>query len=334
MKQRQSIQRCNKTPWGVRLPRTNTIRRASRLRLESSGFTVVELLVSSSIGMIVLAMTMSSIFASREAIFYDFERTRLNQQLRGAFDILTANIREAGENLIGAFPAIEVIDGGGVLPDELVLRRNLIDEVLTVCQTVNSGTNDRVYFGLTYPAPNPATPGCIYTDNIQNFNSWSDYRLDQDGEARAYVFDRVTKVGEFFTYTGEVQNGSEMYIDRQGSWGDTYVVPGAGEISPISAYILEEYRFRLNMADPDANVLQLIENGREDQPRNVAPEISNFSVTVLMSDGTTQTSLANTDSWALVRALDITLTAQATHRDRNITVVASSRLLPRNIFSK
>ena len=86
----------------------------------------MELIVSAGIGLGLLAATAGVVMSNRGLFNVDMVRTKLNQNLRSSLDIVGMNVREAGENLPGAFPAVELIDGGAG-PDHLILRRNLLD---------------------------------------------------------------------------------------------------------------------------------------------------------------------------------------------------------------
>ena len=73
-----------------------------------SGFSIAEFIVTSTLGLIILGICLSTFSTSRALVRYDMDRTSLNQNLRGALDILGMNVRLAGENLPGFFPAIVV----------------------------------------------------------------------------------------------------------------------------------------------------------------------------------------------------------------------------------
>ena len=148
------------------------------------GFTLVELLVANLLGVIVVGMTISVVLQNRDLYQHDITRTRLNQNLRSALDVIGINAREAGENLPAGFPAVEVIDGP---PDELILRRNLIDEVLKLCQPITAGSGP----GPAYFSAVGSEPGCSYADQTANYDAWRQERLDRGGVVSAYIYDPV-----------------------------------------------------------------------------------------------------------------------------------------------
>lgn len=296
------------------------------IRTSNSGFTVLELLVASTIGMIIMALALGSMLANRQVYHYDLVRTRLNQNLRGALDLVAANAREAGESVPGTFAAVEIVDGGAA-SDELILRRNLLDEVLKVCVDISagSGTTQIVF------ANNSSTPGCTYADNTHNFNTWQEHRTSKGGNVRAYIYDTVTKQGEFFNYVTETDSGSSYSITRSaGSWANDYTVGAA------SVYMLEEWHFKVEDFALEDDLLQVIENEDTDNPMNVLSAVIDFFVTAQMMDGTVKSSFnpAAGDQWTEIKALEVTLRGEdKTIKGETIESTVSSRFFPRNILS-
>lgn len=312
------------------------MRQKQSLLISNSGFTILEMMVACCVGLLVLGLAFSSIFAARKAALFDFERTRLNQQMRGAFDIIAANIRQAGENLPSGFPAIELVNGGTTVPDQLILRRNLLDEVLTVCQTINAGSTSNLYFATTPIDPLNPRAGCVPTDpgTTARYNTWHAYRLEQGGSTRAFIYDFGTRLSEFFTFSNDAISSTDARLIRVGSWANQYTIPAEPAGSTAAAYIIEEFQFRVADTAPNANVLQIVSNEDYGAVDNIAPDVKNFQVTITMTDGTVKNSFARTDSWKLVKYLDVTLTGETQSASRTISASLTGRFLPRNVFSK
>lgn len=245
----------------------------------------------------------------------DSVRTRINQDLRGAMDILGANVRIAGENFPGSFPAIEIIDGSDGDPDTLVLRRNLLDEVLKVCVPITASSGGSIVFAQG------TAQGCIYADNTQNFNAWSAYR---DGETvSAYIFNTVTNLGEWIDYSGESDSGTSYAITTAGSsFTNEYDADGS------AVYVMEEWKFSLN-----GNMLQLEIDGDTAAPLNVAPGIVDFQVQAVLPDGTVQDSYSSSDDWTLLHTVRISLTGRGTWRRNELERTLVSEFFPRNVLS-
>ena len=62
----------------------------------NKGFTLIELLVSSSLGLLLIALVMASVLANRQLFKQDMVRTRTNENIRGALDIVGTDIRLGG----------------------------------------------------------------------------------------------------------------------------------------------------------------------------------------------------------------------------------------------
>lgn len=281
-----------------------------------SGFTVVEVLVASLIGLTITALCLSATMMNRNVLGRDAVRTRLNENLRGALDIVLADGRIVGENLDSGFPALEVVSGTS---DEMVMRRNLKDEVLKVCTAIAANTTvNKVFFAI---AGN--TQGCVYSGQTQNYNAWKAYRIAQGGSVDAFIYDSATKRGEFFRYTAEGDTGTTYYIQRSaGTWA--YAYPATSS----SVYILEEWRYKkVN------DMLQVIGNRNAANTYNVAFGISAFDVQVLMQDGTVKQTFAATDPWASIASIQVTLTGQDSYAKKNITRTLVDKFFPRNVLS-
>jgi Tfp pilus assembly protein PilW len=86
----------------------NCAKRFSRLHTrhsEERGQSMVELLVSASIGMAISGLMLTTTMATQRLYQVDIIQTRLEQNLRGAMDMIGMDAREAGENLPEGFPA-------------------------------------------------------------------------------------------------------------------------------------------------------------------------------------------------------------------------------------
>ena len=294
----------------------------TRFSLSSDkGFTLPELLVASFLGMLVGGLMLSSTLANKRAFNFDMKRVQLDQNLRSGMDIMGADLRVGGENLPTSFPAFEIVNGVSGAPDELVVRRNLLDEVLPVCTSIPTGSTAlQVYFAVG----GATTAACTYSGQTYNYNSWRTYRTNNSGSVRAYIYDVSAKNGEFFDYTNEGSTGTAYYILRSsGSW--TFGYPATSS----SVYILEEWRIKLL-----AGVLQIQVNGQTATPQNVVAGLSDFQVRAIMKDATIKTTMGRTDDWSQMEALEVTLSGTTTFAKKTLTRTLTARFFPRNILSK
>lgn len=285
----------------------------------SKGFTLIELLVSSSLGMLLIGLVLASVLANRQLFKQDMVRTRTNENIRGALDILGTDIRLGGESLGSAFPAIILANGSGVSADTLTVRRNLVAEVLPVCTALTAGSNAALRFAI------PGTiAGCIYSTQTTSFNSWRSYRQANGNTVDAFIWDSSAKAGEFFKYTTETDGGTYYSITRSGSWSRNY--PTASS----AAYILEEWKF---LSNGGGDELQLIRNQDAANPTTLAFDLDNFQVSILQRDGTTKTAFTTSDVWTNIKSLTVSITGKQTFLKQTVKRTLSASFFPRNVLS-
>jgi hypothetical protein len=291
---------------------------ATHIKAED-GFTVMELLVASALGALIMAMVIASVFLNQQFYHEDVVRTRITSNLRSSMDIISMNIRQSGEHLSTSFPAVEVADGGSTLPDQLTLRRGKISEVLTLCNDASDG-DVRLYVSSTASAE----PECLAGNVATTLGLWE---AERNGETvRAYIYDRVTKVGEWVDYSGIGTSSGDDYISNTALEND-YVA------MQTNVYFLEEYRFELESGTQTLNVFV---DGVYDEPRPVAFSVSDFRVEVLLEDSSTVASLNGSSAytWKDIRQIQVTLTGEEARRKRTFTGSLSASYFPRNVLSE
>ena len=283
------------------------------------GFSVAELLVATGVGLLLVSLCLASVKLNSDVLGSDTARTRLNENLRGAMDVLIADGRVAGQNLSSTFPAVEIANGTGTASDQLTLRRNLLDEVLKVCTALTAGSTVRdVYFAIP-----GTTQGCVYSGLAQNYNSWRTYRTTHGGVVKAFIYDSTVKLGEFFDYSSETDTGTSYYIHRSsGTWARNY--PNTSS----SVYILEEWTYR-----KDGDILQIVQNRDTTNPYNLSFGITDFQAIAYMQDGTTNTSFTTTNSWSLISRIEVTLSGTDKYAKKSVNRTLVSQFFPRNVLS-
>jgi len=282
------------------------------------------------LGIVILGATFSSAITGKKILNREFKTTKLTQNLRSAIDLIGIEIRLAGEQLPANLPAIELINGVGSEPDQLILRRNLLSEVLTVCTNLSSGqANSQVIFatGDGTVATGITSPACIFSDpgQITNLNAWRNFRLAQGGAMQAYIYDVVSKQGEFFPYHTEGSTADIFFIGRTfGAWSRNYPYISS------SLYLLEENRYRL----VDGS-LEIIHNTNWSSPSRIISSLTNFQVLVYFTDGTTATELPSTGSrlWTEIKNIEVTIEGEEKTGANTIKKRISSSFYPRNILS-
>ena len=287
------------------------------------GFSLMEILVASSIGFGILMMSLSTIMASKRIFKQDITRTRIMQNLRGAIDVVSNDVREAGENLPANFPTIEITNGVNGASDELVIRRSLLDEQLKLCGSV-SGTS--IPIGSN-PAP---ASGCGRNDPDSSYQAWSDYRSD-NANFDAYIYDYTNKRGEFFKVSAVQDNGTQRHlIATESTWQYPYMLDtlGASFVSNASVYVLEEWRYRIRNGN-----LELIINNDEANAHIVSFNITDFQVSADLESGVLKTDFTKNDSWLDVKSINIEVTSKESYAGKEQEHKLSSKYFPRNILS-
>ena len=309
----------------------------------SKGFTLVELLVSAAIGLVILTISFALTISSRDLVQRDQQRTSANQNLRSSVELMANDIRLAGERLTAegnpAISPIEIKNG-----NELIVRRNILEDVLPVCSPStafsngafvsldNASWDQKKYAGCKNEARDKTNPDGT-ASNGQNtpddLERWKAYRIANGGSVRVYFYSSSTELGEFFTYStegryrGNYSDGSSVIgwaiVRNDGrTWQNIYSPSESGQI-----YMVEERHYRLN-----EGVLEVIVNGDNDNPLRIANNVESLSFSAVMADGRKLTNIAikTKDDWQGLTAVEVALQVNG-H-------ILTSKFFPRNVLSQ
>jgi type IV pilus assembly protein PilW len=279
------------------------------------------------LAVLIVGSALTVALSSRDVLTADERRTRLNQTLRGTLDLLGIDVRQAGERLPADFPAIEIVDGTGGAPDALVLRRNLLDEVLPLCETLTAGeVADEVLVAVSGSSP---PQGCApvadddgdgWPDNI---GTWRAHRIANAGQVNAYVYNPVAAVGEWFVFDGDGTTALQLHKGNADPWQATYEIDQQGRV-----YMLEQRTYELA-----GGVLQFTRDTDTGNPVHVNANLVDFQVRAVMTDGSIQDGLGPTDDWTDLRSIEVTVEARTDGGDGEMTRALTARFFPRNILS-
>lgn len=321
---------------------------AASPRQGREGFSLVELLVAMAVMGIIASLLVPLVLTSRQAVQADQIRVGVNQQLRSASDLMGADIRTAGER----FPSrsalqlqpIEIVKGTGGDPDEVVLRRNLWEGTLPLCQQNLGGNNQNVTVAAP-PSPNSswnAYPECIqpYLQNDWPRNLWEINELaaeiGDNGVLRGYMWNPALNdgagAGEFFSFEvppasgpgqGQGQNRQLRRVGG-GSWQHTHRQEEFPRI-----YILEERRYRLQ-----DNVLELVINGDEDGALRAVSGITALTAQYILDDDSVVDALPANMGWRNIRGVSVRLTSAEEQGREGTERTLASTFFPRNVLSR
>lgn len=320
---------------------------ASSRRRDSAGFSLLEMLVALAVMGIIAALLVPLLLGARQSLQADQVRVGVNQQLRSASDLVGADIRTAGER----FPSrsalqlqpIEIVKGSNDDPDEIILRRNLWEGTLPLCQNNLSGNSQNVTVAAP-PNPNSSWntyPECIqpylqndFPRNIAEVRELAN-EIGENGILRGYIWNPALNdgagAGEFFNFevpppgTGQGQ-GQNRQLRRVGggSWQHTHL---RDEFPRI--YILEERRYRLN-----GEILELVINGDEDGALRAVAGITGMVAQYLLDDDSVVDVLPASMGWRNIRGVSVTFTsAEEQGREATDRTLAST-FFPRNVLSR
>ena len=300
------------------------------IRNSTDGVTLVELLLALTIGVFMLTVILTLTLANQRLYNVDEARTAVNQNLRSAMAIVGNDVRTAGERLsprngIG-LAAVEVRGG-----TELVLRRNLLDETLPMCDAeILPGTSqDTVTVARTVSGGGvdlALYPQCQLVDDDGDgwsdaLEVWKDLREAGNGKLSTFMF--TATEGECFLYDAESQ--APAHIEREdGIWTNGYDI---SENPTIVAF--EEVIFNLN-----GQTLELTRGCGLAGAQRVVNSVNDFQVRAVLNDGTVLTDFVGIGAaWTTLSAIEISITGFVQQRGRQVQRTLKSRLFPRNVLA-
>jgi type IV pilus assembly protein PilW len=296
----------------------------------TDGFSLIELLVALSVASVLAGATLLIALSSRKMFETDRHRTTVNQNLRAGIDLLGIDIRQAGERLPFDAPAVTIVDGGSGAPDQLVLRRNMLDYVLPLCKDILAGSAaDSVFIARKkLPGSGKIPQGCIpvpdedgdgWPDNLQ---AWKAYRQANGGSIMAYIHNPITDQGEFFVYDDEDNSTFHLHKANVANWTYSYPTNQDPRI-----YILDQREFRL-----DNDVLQCIVNGDTANALNLVNRMRDFQIRAIFKDGTVTSSMSG-KQWTDLETIEVMLVGGESFQQREIDRTVVTRFFPRNVLS-
>ncbi|MBX7139380.1 MAG: prepilin-type N-terminal cleavage/methylation domain-containing protein [Oligoflexia bacterium] len=298
-------------------------RHQSRIRATETGFTLVELLVALCISGTVLGLVVAASLNLRDTYYTEIVRTQINSNLRSAMDIMSMSVRQSGENLLSAFPALVLVDGTDGEPDTLTLRRSPITEVLTLCLSASAGATE-----LQISSASLSNAECVPANVGPVYSMFSEELAASGENPRVFIYDSAQHLGEFVDFESGTLASGQYSITTS---------PLSRAYSQLSTaiYIIEEYRFALSA---DGDRLELTVDDDVDFIAPVAFDVTNFQVEFDMQDGTvvssfSQTSLPGQPDWKDVRGITMTLTGIGVYKNRTVNSTISSSYFPRNVLS-
>lgn len=288
--------------------------------LNESGITIIETLVAILLNSIVVMLFVASAMSNRQLYLNDIVRVRIAGNLRTATDIMSMNIRQLGENLAPAFPAVEIENGTSGASDVLTIRRGVLNEVLTICSDAAEDSN-RIFVSDALAG----VPQCVASSVDDTHLKFENYMADHPDDKKLYIYNTVTKTGEFLDFVDSGINAAEYYFDVSDLSADYPAISS-------NVYILEEFIFERISA---SNTLVVYKNGEMTEPLSIAFSITDFQAILKMEDSTTLTAFneLSSSTWKEIKLVNIKLTGHEQKFKQEVTYTTNQDVFPRNIMS-
>ena len=288
----------------------------------SKGISLVELLLAMLVAGIIIQLAYFGFSWNRQLYLNDQARNDASQNLTTVFSIVGSDIKQAGAGLDASFPAVLITPyptNAGTpnltsptfptFNSEITLRRLVLGSQPRTCKnnattppTTISGSPTEIF------VLNSASlvAGC---DNTENINILKNYRQQNGGSVRIFIYPSTNGSGEFLNYTGE-----NFYPNSSSTTSTSLIVngtlTGTYNISSAKIMLIEERKYRLGCSDSsisDASCpadklqnLQLIVNNGN--PVNLVNKIGNFAVTATVQQDITSTTTAQFLCWIITQA--------------------------------
>jgi hypothetical protein len=193
-----------------------------------------------------------------------------------------------------------------------------------------SGTERRIYIAELV---NPPPPGCSpvpdgdgdgWPDNHQVWHEFRETHGDETTAVWAYIYDPVTKNGEFFPYWRDFVTGGYLRTPLGHTWQFSYPVANQARV-----YLLEERRYQLA-----GGTLQVVINREDAEATNVADDILDFQLLAHLEGLPPSESLGPADPWTSLRAIEVAVEGRSMDHGRVMERGVTTMLTPRNVLSR
>lgn len=270
---------------------------------DASGYSIVEMLLSTALATMALAATSSLFLAGRSTMRNEDVALETAHAIRTTNDLLLRDLRLGGACLpvTGGFVSLYGVDNG--MTDELISRTGLTRSDLSCVRSASVGTTNN-------------GSNSIRLENVDGFSAGT----------RAYVR-HPNGAGEFFT-VGSVDTANKT-LTSGSAFGTAY--PATSGV-----YGIEERRYTVDLsADPP--VLQVQINNEPALPFAIGIEKIDIKYQLKRNCPTCDIVDLPKDNaeWALVDQLLLTVTARATRTTETGEIYRKSmtaRVKPRNLL--
>jgi hypothetical protein len=309
------------------------LRRVNSQKL-AKGISLVELLLAMLVVGIIIQLAYLGFSWNRQLYLNDQAKNEASQNLTTAFSIVGSDIKQAGAGLDASFPAVLITPyptNAGTpnltsptfptFNSEITLRRLILGTQPRICPnnattppTTISGSPTEIFvLNSLQPLPPSSVPpeaGCANdTAGVAVVTTLRNYRLQNGGSVRIFIYPSTNGSGEFLNYTGE-----NFYPNASSTTSTSLIVngtlTGTYNISSAKIMLIQERKYRLGCSDSSIadtacpndklqNLQLIVNNGN---PVNLVNKIGNFAVTATIQQDITSTTTAQFLCWIITQA--------------------------------
>lgn len=269
----------------------------------ASGFSIVELLLSTALATMALAATSSLFLAGRNTMRNEDVSLETSHAIRSTTDLFLRDLRLGGACLpvTGGFVSLEGIDNGAT--DEIISRTGLTRSDLSCVRSASVGVA-------------PSGSSTIVLENVDGFAAGT----------RAYVR-HPNGSGEFFTVDGV--DAASKTLTSAAAFGAEYPVTSG-------VYGIDERRYTVDLA-ADPPVLRVQINNEEPMPYAIGIEKVDIQYQLKRNCPACDVVDLPKDNaeWALVDQVLLTVTARSSRPSESGQLYRKSmtvRVKPRNLL--
>lgn len=309
--------------------------------VRTQGLTILELLVGMLLLMVILGAVLTTTISTMGLYRKDQSRIGANRNSRSTLDIVTSDVRQAGERLNSDFWAIQIAtDANG--NSVLTLRRGLLDSPLPVCAPLSIAST-AVYVNGNNPSAG-VLPGGI--SNLPDACSKGEQDLTQwtaqiaAGVVSGYVFDSSDGRGSHVilgtvTTTGTTLKEQKIALSGLSDIFNPVKANAAALGKDIRLYLIEERQYAVT-----GGKLMLAVNGNTAQA--ATPRVVSFkAVPYLKGNPPVLATLpfpgvdssSKPKSWKNLAYLDLSITVTEGSGLNAVQRTVTQRMTPRNASS-
>lgn len=206
----------------------------------SSGFSFIEVLVSSIMALIILTFALGAFNSMRQSFVKDEGVVDVNSRLKTIFGIMGPDMQQIGQGIADQnIPLIEL----------KVFNPNTANERSEITITKTSGLASLSTQQAFTSGQTDTTIPISQNDSV--LAQWKGNRVSNGGKTSAYIFNSTEKEGEFFEYVGEDSTVNPPILKINHTWTRDYPSGSAIYLMDKRKYEVKNNQLLLTVNDTD-----------------------------------------------------------------------------------